>query len=348
MTNTDKVKQFEKNFYSVVKENNLELLEFFLLNSDFPKYSQSYKQSVMDYLVYNGHKFPNFDLPLWSLTNDYMGVNGNIHENADRPLRLAASLNVPYAKFLLTSNKLKEHANINETNDGSSAILNAIQSENLDFVKFLLTSKELKIHAKLNISDKPFNDPLCKACEGKNNDILEYLLSEEAYVNQDGFSPVENLQRFQNETFKKLIRQDNKDMIQKILQSDILDIKENGYDFLCQAITIDARKTTDYLSDFLNIPVDLMNMRYKDKSIFFHIAHTAHNSRIPKHSFLHEILENPNFSISYEEIDDIDSLYHYGEIQTEKLMAYIERFEKIHNMDKVLQSKEQLHKKLKL
>lgn len=161
MNQTKAKKEFEALFSKSIEEKNFALLQKSFAMDFFVSSTTSYKQSCMDYLVTSGYK--NEAFAKWSLTNTEMGLRGDIHENADRPLRLAAKFNTEFAKYLLTSPELTEKANINQTNDGSSALLDAIQANNLEFVKYLLTSEDLP--KKANIYRKNKDNPYLKAGE---------------------------------------------------------------------------------------------------------------------------------------------------------------------------------------
>ncbi len=332
------IKEFEEEFYKIVKENSIEKIEHFLLNSQFKTFSKKYKQSLMDYFVCGGYK--NETLAKWALTNDSIGVKGDIHENCDRPLRLATKFNTEFAKYLLTSPELSERADINATNDGSSAILDAIKTNNLKFVKYLLTSPDLKVKARLDIAESEFNDPLCKACNEDRTAIVKYLLRDEHYPNQEVFNPIKNLTRFEHGSIYKVIGNDNLELLKFIVKNKLLDIKANLNSWFCNAVISDSRKVASYLEEFFEVKPDLTQLKYKGKNLFFFVAQANHYSRMHEHSFLQLMLGLKKEAFTPKELEEMNHFYVYSENDSsQKLIDIIDIYYEKINMEKNLVSK---------
>lgn len=69
-------------------------------------------------------------------------------------------------KYLLTSQDLKEHANIHYvTNNHTNALMYACQGGHLEVIKYLLASEELKEHININDRTKDDKDVLVYANE---------------------------------------------------------------------------------------------------------------------------------------------------------------------------------------
>lgn len=78
---------------------------------------------------------------------------------------------LPLIKYLLTSPKLKQHAQINAD---SRFIANICSHQDLNTLKYVLTSSELKEHANLNIDSER---ALCCAIYSVNIPMIKYLLN---------------------------------------------------------------------------------------------------------------------------------------------------------------------------
>ena len=75
-------------------------------------------------------------------------------------------------KFLLTSPKLKEHADIHASND--EGFRSACAQGHLEVVKYLLTSPELKEHADIHAKD---DEGFIWACKNGHLELVKYLLT---------------------------------------------------------------------------------------------------------------------------------------------------------------------------
>lgn len=164
---------FERKMHQAIETENFNQLREAFSMDYFINGTNYYRQSCMDYLVTIGYKHESF--AKWSLTTNEIGINGNIHESGDRPIRLAAKFNTNFAKYLLTSPDLKEKANINYQNDGSSVLLEAIEAGHFEFVKYVLNSPELSVNATLHGAKQPYHDPLVKACENNQDEMVKYF-----------------------------------------------------------------------------------------------------------------------------------------------------------------------------
>lgn len=340
-------KEFEEVFYKISEENSIEKIEKFLLTSKLKTFSQEYKQSVMDDLACRGYK--NEKVAKWSLIKGCLGVRGDIHENCDRPLRLAVKLNTEFAKYLLTAPELVERADINATNDGSSAILNAIEKDNLEFVKYLVSSPELEVRARLDMADSEFHDPLCKACEEDRTEIVKYLLSDECYPEWEVFNSIKNLTRFDYSSILKIIGNDNLELLKFIVENKLLDIKINLNTWFCNAVIRDSRKVASYLEEFFAAKPDLTKLKYKDKSLFFCVAQANHYSRTHNHSFLQLMLGLKKEAFTPAEREEMSHFYVYSENDSaKKLIDVIDIYYEKINMEKNLVSKNITKEKSKI
>lgn len=351
---TKVLEAFEKKLHSVIKKKSIEKLENFLLTSLFPTFSEDYKQSVMDFLVFSEYQSEHFELAKWALTTKKIGLIGNIHENADRPLRLASFFNTPFAKYLLTSPDLAEKADINRTNDGSSALLQAIKSHNLEFVQYLTTSSELTINARLDLATQVFDDPLCQACNVNATEIVKFLLSEACYLNPDIFNAKLNIARFNYDAVKKIVLRDNVELLQYVLENKLVDIDGDLHYWFCNALTSDSVNIATYLEKRFPQKPDLMTLQYNNQSIFVRIASFNHNYRMKTHSYLTSMLENPNFSLCEEDMKAIENLYVYQNhdsnhnTTTAKLSSIMEIYQQKHAFESKFPPKNISEKKLKI
>lgn len=319
-------KQWETEFYNLLKTCSPTVLEEFLKNSGYQNFNKNYQQSVMDHLVCQGYKNAiNEDLAKWALTTTSQDIKGNIHENADRPLRLASQFNVNFAKYLLTSVDLQEKADINATNDGSSALLSAIKSKNLAFIKYLMTSSELKEKAKINVDNKEYNDPLCKACEINDTEIIKYLLSNEAYSTQSNLTPQLNLARFSFASINKIIHNNNVDALDFIISNKLINIKSHLHDFFCTAVKSDCVNIANYLEQFFETKPNLRTMKDNNNSLLFSIIQRNHYSRIHNHSYLNSMLKDALDILSPDEIEKCQDFYIYDENTSVPIKKFLNR-----------------------
>lgn len=348
--NNELIKEkFEKQFFKVVKTRSIKNIEKFLSTSKFDTFSLEYRQSVLDYFVYSDYKYPDFKLAKWALHTNITGLIGNIHENADRPLRLAAQFNVNYVKYLLTCTTLTEKANINTTNDGSSALLEAIKTNNINLVQYLTTSPELEIKAKIDIADEAFNDPLCKACDVNDTDIVKFLLNQQLYPHQKDFNPATYLTKFNYHAIRKIISHDNLELFKFIIEEKLFDVTLDLHNWFCSAIIADAKAIATYLEDFFTIKPDLAKMKYKEHSLFVAVAQTNHYSCIQNHSYLHSMLDKGGLELTPEEIDKINRFYVYHDKNNAtKLSIIMEKYQQKNDLEKKFPPKNLIDKKFKI
>lgn len=341
---------FEKKFFKIVKTRNIKKIEHFLSNSNFNSFSLEYKQSVLDYFVYSDYKFPDFTLAKWALHTNITGLIGNVHENANRPLRLAAQYNTNYTKYLLTCPTLQKKADINETNDGSSALLEAIKTKNLSLVQFLTTSPDLETKARIDLADNDFDDPLCKACEVNDINIVKYLLTNhELYTNLEDFNPSIYLTKFDYNSIRKIILRDNLELFTFIVEEKLVDILPDLHNWFCTAVIVDAKNITTYLEKFFIHKPDLLKLQYNDHSLFYAIAQVNHYSRMHQHSYLHSILEQGEIVLTPEEVEKMHWFYVYNENNTcIKLSTLMEKYQQKHNFEQKFPPKNIIEKKIKI
>lgn len=322
-------KDFEVLLYKAIEKNSVKILQKALKMDFFVNASIKYKQSCMDYLVTSGYK--SEALAKWSLTNTEIGLIGDISENANRPLRLAAQFNIEFAKYLLTSKDLKKRANINATNDGSSALLEAIKKGNLDFVKYLLTSPELSQKASLHKAKNRFNDPLCKACDTNQNEIIKYLLTS-----KDLKKPA-NISKFDYEALGHIFHEDNIEIFNFLIENNFIDIEKNKTQYFIKAIISDAKNIVSKIEEYFDIKPNLNELKYQEKSLFYHLAARAHYER-KTHSYLNEMLEKNHYIPTLEEKKEMSHFYIYDN-EKKPLQAFlklIEVYEEKWALDKLL------------
>lgn len=97
--------------------------------------------------------------------------------NLNRGLELATIFgHLDIVQYLLTSNSLKEHADIHYNDD--TALLNCCKNGHLILVKYLLESPELKEHANIHVEIADMKEyPFLIAAEYNQDDIVKYLMS---------------------------------------------------------------------------------------------------------------------------------------------------------------------------
>jgi ankyrin repeat protein len=302
--------KFELQCDKAMEADDLDKLKEILNTDFFINAPIKYKQSCMDYLVAIGYKHEK--IAKWALTNNELGIRGNIHENANRPLRLAAQYNVKFAKYLLTSPELEKKAKIDATNDGSSALLCAIEKGNFEFVKYLLTSKELPKKASLHKGKKSFDDPLCKACEKNQTQIIKYLLTSQEIKNKADIS------KFDYAALLSIIYHDNLEIFNFFIDNKLIDIESKKEDLFAKAVIADSRNIVNKIESYFEKKPQITELSYRKTSLFYQIAACAHNSRLERHSFLYEILERTNFLPTEEEKQKMNHFYMYKDNEPAK------------------------------
>lgn len=102
-------------------------------------------------------------------------MNVDINFNDDQPFREACrSKSYDIVQYLLTSNELKKHAQINNCpSDAVNGLTYACVNGDLNLVKYLLSSPDLKEHADIHHN----NDSAFKLAFYREHDaVLEYLI----------------------------------------------------------------------------------------------------------------------------------------------------------------------------
>lgn len=175
MAKTPEQIQIEDDYISGCRHNDLPIVKDILAGDYFKGYKN--KQFFLDEgLASSTHQ--GIDVMHYLLTSPDLPLHANIHENEDRPLRLAIKRGTfEQVEFLCCSPLLKEHANINGTWESCNAFLNACEEGTLECVQFLLTSPKLKEPANLHYHDKYGYNGLFEACRKGRLDIVRYLLT---------------------------------------------------------------------------------------------------------------------------------------------------------------------------
>lgn len=87
-----------------------------------------------------------------------------------------ASNELDKVKYLLTSDKLSFHAQINNVDhQGVAPIVVAAQNNHTKIIKYLLSSSDLKEHANIHVND---DLTFFFALVYKNNDLLEFFIKD--------------------------------------------------------------------------------------------------------------------------------------------------------------------------
>ena len=116
------------------------------------------------------------DLPLLEMKNELM-INASTSYNRS-PIKAQS-----FIKYLLSSPKLKVHADIHYMKD--KLLIDAINSDNEKFIKYLLSSPKLKEHADIQARN---NALFLLACEKSDVDFLQYLLESKKLKKHATFS----------------------------------------------------------------------------------------------------------------------------------------------------------------
>jgi hypothetical protein len=119
----------------------------------------------------------DYELMEYLLTSEKLHYKADIHTKKDIALFNACSEgDLTAVKFLSTSPKLQEHANINAKHTSyGTPIQTACTTESLDVVQFLLTHPKLK--GKINLK-KEFQDIFHSAFFARAHKSLKYLITE--------------------------------------------------------------------------------------------------------------------------------------------------------------------------
>lgn len=330
-TSKKEKEKFEALLSKAIEEDNLELFKQSLQMSFFKQSPMKYKQSCLNHAVALGYKSEN--IAKWSLTNTELGFIGDITENANRPLRLAAKLNVNFAKYLLTSSELTKKANIDATNDGSSALMSAIETGNFEFVKYLLTSPDLTRKASLHKGKKEFDDPLCKACTKNQTQIIKYLLTSQDIKNKADIS------KFDYEALFAIVNQNNIEAFNFILDNNLIDIDAKKEEIFIKAVIADSRAIVEKVETFFEIKPQILDMKDRNKSLFYQLVARSHYGRIERHSFLYDILENTNFLPTEGEKEQMSHFYMFRENQpVQPFSEYLKIREEKINLENIIQN----------
>lgn len=175
MAKTPAQTQIEDDYIKACRANDLSVVKTILAGDYFREFKN--KQFFLDEGLASS-TYQGIDVMHYLLTSIDLPLNANIHENEDRPLRLAIKRGTfEQVEFLCSSPLLKEHANINGTWESCNAFLSACAEGTLECVKFLLTSPKIKNPANLHYHDKHNYNGLFEACRHGKLDIARYLLT---------------------------------------------------------------------------------------------------------------------------------------------------------------------------
>ena len=128
-------------------------------------------QSNLDEAFINTCRAGNLDVVKYLLTSDELKEHADIHAD-DYGFVLACEYgHLELIKYLLTSNELKERTNIHTKDD--CGFQSVCENGYLEVVKYLLTSDELKEHADVHA----WNDSVFRwACETGRLEVVKYLI----------------------------------------------------------------------------------------------------------------------------------------------------------------------------
>jgi len=133
---------------------------------------------------------------------------------------------IKLVKYLLTSNELSNHADINTFSHGENGLplRNAFYKKNWNLAKYLLTSPELNIHADIHIAS---DDIFKSAFYTKNIDVLEclvfdYNIKRNHIINNILDASKKKDNGYMAEHVEKLfsIRQINKELNNELINTD--------------------------------------------------------------------------------------------------------------------------------
>lgn len=169
-----KDKDIEQEYINACKDNDLEKVKEILQGDYFKLYPK--KQHFLNEGLAASSR-SGFDVMCYLLSSPDLPVKADIHENADRPLRLALiQKDLKYIEYLCCSHELTEHAHYIKS-ENELPFLKACSEGTVEMVKFLLTSPKLKEHVPIDIADGYENTGIFEACRNGRLDIAKYLLT---------------------------------------------------------------------------------------------------------------------------------------------------------------------------
>ena len=173
MENNNKL---EDKYLNDCEDDNLEGVKLFLNHEYFNARDKRYQQFALDEGLCRSTS-KGMNVMRYLLTSPDLPLHADIHENADRPLRLAIKRGTfEQVEYLCSSPELKDHAII-KGNGNESAFIEACSEGTIECVRFLLTSSKLKIKADIKEIDNQKRDGLFHAISGLNLPVIKYLLT---------------------------------------------------------------------------------------------------------------------------------------------------------------------------
>ena len=175
--NKNKFKQdkiIEQEYIDACRDNNLWKVKEILHGNYFKLYPN--QQHFLDEGLATACR-TGFDVMCYLLSSPELPLKADIHENADRPLRLALSQkNLKYVEYLCCSPELNEHAHYIKSHN-EIPFLKACAEGTVEMVQFLLTSPKLKENVSIHMKDEYGNTGIFEACRNNKLDIAKYLLT---------------------------------------------------------------------------------------------------------------------------------------------------------------------------
>jgi ankyrin repeat protein len=167
-------KNLEQEYINACRDNNLEKVKDILHGEYFKLYPK--KQHFLNEGLVTACR-TGFDVMCYLLSSPELPLKADIHENADRPLRLAfIQKDLKYVEYLCCSPELAEHSHYIKSHD-EIPFLKACAEGTVEMVEFLLTSSKLKENVPIHIEDEYDNTGIFEACRNNRLDIVKYLLT---------------------------------------------------------------------------------------------------------------------------------------------------------------------------
>lgn len=173
VTKTDEQKKADTELARRFQNGDLDFIETYSMAS--PENLQYALTKGFEYVCYNGH----LDVVKFLLTSNKLTQNADIHHDDDYAVTLGSFCgHLDLVRYLLTSKDLKEHANIHAREN--SPLIWAAQNKQLEVVQYLLESSEIKEHADINLASViTGGNAFMGACDQNAISVVYYLAQRE-------------------------------------------------------------------------------------------------------------------------------------------------------------------------
>lgn len=174
----------EESFLLACRNNDLKKVKDFLHGNYFEEFNN--KQLFLNTGLCSSVRSTGIDVTRYLLTSPELHLHADIHENMDRPLRLAVIKpeHIQNVIYLCTGEDLKDKATIEYTKedvedryDPESALANACWEGNLQAVEFFLTDERVRHTCSQFWTDGLGHDCLAIACTKNRLNVIEFLMT---------------------------------------------------------------------------------------------------------------------------------------------------------------------------